>query len=304
MAAAASLQVELVDEEEWAGLEAAIAAAEQARPCPAAEQAPPKRARTLPASLAAAKPEAAAGAAEEATLDPLRYTGALTYAHTAIEVDWLCEKLLASGVTVFGCDIEWKVRRAWQLGGLPRPVPLQQGGFMLKTYPLQVTYETGVAPRPVALVQLCYSSAAPDQPPPQQPDAGGGARYSCLLLHVSSAGMTANLRRLLCSEAVTKVGVGLHGDGLKLQRDFGFEPHGVLDLGGAFAHARLAGAGEAAPAKWSLAGLTARLLRRALPKAQGLRCSDWERVPLTPEQRAYAAADAYASLAVYEVGYP
>ena len=116
--AAVAMQVEIVGEEEWAGLEAAIAAAEQARaPAPAVEQAPPKRARVLPASMALAAVSGAkpAAAEEGATLDPpLRFTGSITYAHTAVEVDWLAERLLASGVAVVGLDIEWKVGRGWR----------------------------------------------------------------------------------------------------------------------------------------------------------------------------------------------
>lgn len=47
--------------------------------------------------------------------------------------------------------------------------------------------------------------------------------------------------------------------------------------------------------------MTERLLARSLDKGQGLRCSDWERYPLTAEQRKYAALDVFASLRVYEV---
>lgn len=52
---------------------------------------------------------------------------------------------------------------------------------------LQVTYQAGATPRPVALVQLCYS---------QQP--GGG--YQVLLLHVARSDMTPALQQLLCSK--------------------------------------------------------------------------------------------------------
>lgn len=40
------------------------------------------------------------------------------------------------------------------------------------------------------------------------------------------------------------------------------------------------------------------MLHCELPKPKGLRLSNWEQKPLTPEQQGYAAADAFASLAV------
>jgi hypothetical protein len=48
------------------------------------------------------------------------------------------------------------------------------------------------------------------------------------------------------------VGVGIHGDALKMQRDWGLEPHGVVDLSEA-AQDRGVFNGEPG-AKWSLAG--------------------------------------------------
>ncbi|GAB4819179.1 hypothetical protein N2152v2_006225 [Parachlorella kessleri] len=147
-----------------------------------------------------------------------------------------------------------------------------------------VTYQAGQTPRPVALVQLCL----------QEP-----AGYRCLLLHVARSGITPHLRQLLCCKDIVKVGVGAHGDSLKVQRDFGIAMEGVLDLSD-YANARLSGDG-AAPQKWSLAGLTKRLMKRTLTKAQGLRCSDWEAFPLSAEQRKYAAADVFASLRAYEI---
>ena len=48
---------------------------------------------------------------------------------------------------------------------------------------VQVTYQAGQTPRPVALVQLCL----------QEP-----AGYRCLLLHVARSGITPHLRQLLC----------------------------------------------------------------------------------------------------------
>lgn len=134
------------------------------------------------------------------------------------------------------------------------------------------------------------------------------------------------------------MGVGIHGDSLKIQRDFDIEMQGIVCLS-EYANARLvapppaaapaasaagaagpaaAAAGPAAavqptsgsvpyvacPQKWSLAGLVSLLLHLRLEKSQAVRCSNWEaRPPLSGEQHAYAATDAWASLRVYEVSH-
>lgn len=43
------------------------------------------------------------------------------------------------------------------------------------------------------------------------------------------------------------------------------------------------------------------LLHVALDKTNAIRCSNWEARPLTDVQKAYAATDAFAALAVYQV---
>ena len=37
------------------------------------------------------------------------FQGSMKYAHTAVEVDFLCQQLLASPIRALGLDIEWKV---------------------------------------------------------------------------------------------------------------------------------------------------------------------------------------------------
>ena len=148
-------------------------------------------------------------------------------------------------------------------------------------------------------------------------------------------------RPLLPAQEVLKVGVGSHGDAMKLRRDHGLELGGVVCLSDLANQRRLpaaaavcATAAAAAAAstcaaalggaggnndaeqpaqqqqaqqlqqlgqKWSLAGLVGRLLGLRLEKGQRVRCGDWERLHLSPEQRHYAATDAWASLRVYEV---
>jgi hypothetical protein len=71
--------------------------------------------------------------------------------------------------------------------------------------------------------------------------------------------------------------------------------HSTLDSGLLASMLRLA----TLPAAWD-AGLTEHILRRRLSKSQSIRLSNWEQVPLTSRQRDYAAADALASLLLYE----
>ncbi|KAL4437530.1 hypothetical protein ABPG77_003519 [Micractinium sp. CCAP 211/92] len=171
--------------------------------------------------------------------------------------------------------------------------------------------------------------------------AGSSAeqQHVCLLLQVAHSGISPHLQSLLCSETVLKVGVGAHGDALKVCRDFGFEMQGVLCLS-EYANARLvspashgapaarpaeATAAEdaagvvaapssvgsnaaprrqllAAPQKWNLAALVGHLLSLRLEKRQGLRRSNWEvRPPLSSMQMHYAATDAWASMRCHEI---
>lgn len=89
---------------------------------------------------------------------------------------------------------------------LPRPSYLVPWSSPLPPTAVQVTYQAGVPPRPVALVQL----AAPDRSSP--------AGVSVLLLHVAVAGLPPSLRALLVAPAPLKVGCGAHGDALKVRR--------------------------------------------------------------------------------------
>lgn len=173
------------------------------------------------------------------------------YCISTEEVEYSIQELLDNPPPVVGFDIEWRV-----------------------------TYQTGVRPRPVALIQLC-------------------TRDLCLLLHIAHSGMTPLLQRFLTTGTIFKAGVGAHGDALKIGRDYGFAMEGTVDLS-EFANTRL-GEGAGGPKKWSLTALTQQVLGKRLPKTQSLRCSNWEAMPLTGEQREYATVDAWASFLLYEV---
>lgn len=139
----------------------------------------------------------------------------------------------------------------------------------------QVTFVTNAAPRKAATVQLA-------------------AARSVLVLQLSEMrGFPAALAALLEDATLPKLGVGISNDGLKLRRDYGVRCAGLVDL------SPLAGRALADGARpWNLADLCERVLGRRLPKE--LRLSDWEANPLSPEQLAYAAADAVAAQRIYK----
>ncbi|CAN0502489.1 unnamed protein product, partial [Ectocarpus sp. 12 AP-2014] len=83
-------------------------------------------------------------------------------------------------------------------------------------------------------------------------------------------------------------------DGKRLQRDYGLETCGMVDLR---SYAR---------ARWidllyrSLTGMTATAPGRSLSKDPAVRFSRWSRAELTPKQIDYACLDAYASVLLYK----
>ena len=108
--------------------------------------------------------------------------------------------------------------------------------------------------------------------------------------------MPEALKRLLESSHVLKCGVGINGDMHKLALDFGVQLDGVCDIN-AEANRRVQphGVQLIERTSFTLAEQCERLLGRRLPKPAGLRCGNWEQVPLSAEQQHYAAVDAYAS---------
>jgi len=120
-----------------------------------------------------------------------------------------------------------------------------------------------------------------------------GAPCTVYLLQIAWAGLTARLRGLLEDAGVAKAGCNASGDAQKLFRDFGVVSAGVVDLD------HLAQTRLEAGSRWSLAALCARVLSRTLPKPPALRLSAWDARRLSPQQEAYAALDAFASLALF-----
>ncbi|KAL3131058.1 hypothetical protein ABBQ38_000374 [Trebouxia sp. C0009 RCD-2024] len=147
----------------------------------------------------------------------------------------------------------------------------------------RVTYKPGEV-RKTALMQLCSRSQH--------------GQYKCLLLHIAHTGLTPSLIEVLESQDIHKLGVGITGDAHKLQRDFGVQCNGLVCLS---EEASMRLTKEQMPETRGLAGLCQELLHLTLDKTNDVRCSNWETLPLSVVQKAYAATDAYAALAVYQV---
>lgn len=212
-------------------------------------------------------PRSFAGRPIPASLPTLVYRGKIDYFWSASQVDQAADYILGGACPrVVGFDIEWTV-----------------------------TYQRGVPPPPVALVQFCFVECI------NNPQGGDVLRRSrCFLLHICHSGITPKLADLLCCSTIFKVGVGIRGDSLKLGRDFGLEMRGVVDLKEMANGREIACVGTKTVQSWSLAALTELVLRCKLPKDRAIRCSNWEVYPLSRAQQQYAAADAWASLRLHE----
>lgn len=102
-----------------------------------------------------------------------------------------------------------------------------------------------------------------------------------------------SLKNLLESPKVLKVGVNIANDATRLRKDWGVTMQPIQDLG-RIAHRR----GLASKVRTSLQDLVALCCGAHLDKDEGARLSDWS-VPLSAEQKAYAALDVFATQRVY-----
>ncbi|XP_069834231.1 bifunctional 3'-5' exonuclease/ATP-dependent helicase WRN isoform X2 [Dendropsophus ebraccatus] len=129
----------------------------------------------------------------------------------------------------------------------------------------------------VSLIQLCTSEE------------------ECYLFQVSSmTGFPKGLKKLLEDESIKKVGVGIEGDQWKLLSDCDLKLKGFIEL------TDLANQKLQCKEKWSLNGLIKHLFSKQLLKDDSVRCSDWDGMPLSEDQKLYAASDAYAGLLIYQ----
>ncbi|XP_061848274.1 bifunctional 3'-5' exonuclease/ATP-dependent helicase WRN isoform X2 [Colius striatus] len=117
----------------------------------------------------------------------------------------------------------------------------------------------------------------------------------CYLFHISSmSGFPKGLKRLLEDETIKKVGVGIEGDQWKLMSDFEIKLKSFVEL------ADIANEKLKCKEIWSLNGLVKHLFGKQLLKDKSIRCSNWDKFPLSEEQKLYAATDAYAGFIIYQ----
>lgn len=136
----------------------------------------------------------------------------------------------------------------------------------------EVDFESGISQRKTAVLQLCSNS-------------------KCLIIqmqHLES--ISSSLRNILESENIVKTGVNIGNDASKLMRDFQITMKGCYELMDAYSHI----SGK------SLQNLVSVVLGYELDKAACL-ISPWEDINLDEDAVKYAAADAFASLRLYQV---
>lgn len=109
------------------------------------------------------------------------------------------------------------------------------------------------------------------------------------LFQIKKTGFTDSLVRLMESESVKKIGVGIKNDLTKLQELRNFTPRGFIDL------SKLAS--DKGIIQVGIRGLTARYMGCRLTKAA--QKTNWAQPTLTLRQQIYAASDAWICLQIF-----
>lgn len=112
----------------------------------------------------------------------------------------------------------------------------------------------------------------------------------CFLIRLNRVGIMPEIKDLLESPAVTKIGLSTKDDFHQLNQIEPIQPRGFIELQSIV---KDYGIGEA-----SLTKVYALLFGKRISKGQ--RLSNWEAVELTEAQQHYAALDAYACLNIYK----
>ncbi|KAI9593063.1 hypothetical protein BDF19DRAFT_424791 [Syncephalis fuscata] len=133
--------------------------------------------------------------------------------------------------------------------------------------------------RPTALVQIC------------------DGQMVALLHLVHMEAFPDSLKEFLEDPRMLKTGVNVTGDATRLNKEFTLKTAGLVELGTNARHVMPELDSTARP---TLARLTSDLLHKTLNKGP-VRTSNWERMLLSPEQKEYAATDAYVSYKLYRV---
>eukprot|EP00112_Aurelia_sp_Birch-Aquarium-sp1_P021840 Seg5975.1 transcript_id=Seg5975.1/GoldUCD/mRNA.D3Y31 product="Werner syndrome ATP-dependent helicase" protein_id=Seg5975.1/GoldUCD/D3Y31 len=140
----------------------------------------------------------------------------------------------------------------------------------------KVSYKAGEGMRDTAVFQICSSE------------------MDCYVFQVSAMnGFPIALKSLVEDATIIKAGVGIRGDMSKISLEYKLKPDGVADL------STMLNEIKSINENWSLNGMLVHLLKKRLNKDPTIRCSNWERYPLTHDQLEYAATDAYASWLLY-----
>ncbi|KAF9645234.1 ribonuclease H-like protein [Thelephora ganbajun] len=122
-----------------------------------------------------------------------------------------------------------------------------------------------------------------------------------IILLIQLSAMTRfplELKRVIESSDIVKLGVNIRGDGEKLYHDYGILPRGLVELAGAARDADVVFAASYRRPMVALAKMVEFYERKHLPK-DTVRTSDWERDPLDAEQIEYAANDADCAVRMY-----
>ncbi|XP_014284328.1 3'-5' exonuclease [Halyomorpha halys] len=188
-----------------------------------------------------------------------KFNGLINYTNTVNDCGAVCEKLL-SIAKLFPKDSKLVF------------------GFDVE-WPF--TYKAGPGGGKVALIQMCPEKRV------------------CFLFHVSSfKSLPKTLVLLLKHPRVKLTGLNIANDIRKIGRDFRIDVTDILQ-NNLVELCTLANKKLNVSHRWSLDGLVLNQLNVVLEKPKDVRISNWAANRLKKEQVMYAAADAYASLAVY-----
>lgn len=111
------------------------------------------------------------------------------------------------------------------------------------------------------------------------------------LFQLHRPGAFALVSELLHSERVLKVGFGLNNDRGQIRAKFGVHPRAILDLDHVFRQRGFA-------RQIGVRAAIGTLLGQSFPKSKRITTSNWAARTLSPQQKLYAANDAYAALKV------
>ncbi|GLT61001.1 hypothetical protein SLA2020_337370 [Shorea laevis] len=187
----------------------------------------------------------------------LRFGGRILYSRTTKDVEKAATELLQC--------LKAKKNEAAQVSV----------GFDIEWKP---SFRRGIMPGKAAVMQLCCDTSF------------------CHIMHIIHSGIPPSLQFLLEDSSISKVGVAVGGDAVKIFKDYNVSVKAVEDIS-YLASQKLGGGCQ----KWSLASLTEELVCKELQKSRKIRLGNWEVGILSQKQLEYAATDAFASWHLYQV---